>query len=59
MTAAERLEVDRLKRQVKSLRIEIRELQERVDTVFSWPWKRVWWLLQGYKWYKVGRWYGN
>lgn len=49
--------LDVMERQIKSLRRQVQALEERVDTVFSWPWKRIWWFLQGYHWYKVGRWY--
>jgi hypothetical protein len=55
--AALEREIDVLKRQRVLVHNELRQLDERVDTVFSWPWKRVWWFLQGYRWYTVGRWY--
>jgi hypothetical protein len=48
-----------LRRQVTALRREHRALEERVDTVCSPLWKRVGWWLQGYRWYRVGRWYGQ
>ena len=57
MTDGERLEFDNLRREVKNLRIQLQALSERVDTVFSWPWKRIWWFFQGYRWFHVGRWY--
>lgn len=51
--------VDLLERQVKKLRDgEIRN-REWLDTIAS-PWyKKLYWWLQGYKWYTVGRWYGR
>jgi hypothetical protein len=52
-------EVEVLKRQIHSLRKSHQALDERVDTVFSPIWKRVWWYLQGYRWHRVGRWYGK
>jgi hypothetical protein len=52
-------EVEVLKRQMLSVRRELQALQERIDTVCSPPWKRIWWWLQGYRWYRVGRWYGK
>lgn len=57
MTPEHRIEV--LERQVKALRRQVQALDERVDTVFSPFWKRVWWWLQGYRWHRVGRWYGK
>lgn len=57
MNAEQEIEV--LRRQVVSMRRELRELTEYVDTVSSPLWKRVIWWLQGYYFRKVGRWYGN
>jgi hypothetical protein len=50
---------DILERQVRSLRREVREWTELVDTIASPPWKRVWWFMRGYRLWKVGRWYGD
>ena len=44
-------------RQVGSLRREVRELTEYVDTVTSPLWKRLIWWVQGFYFRKVGRWY--
>lgn len=49
--------IDVLERQMLSLRREVQALGERCDTVFSPPWKRLWWWLQGYRLWRVGRWY--
>lgn len=48
-----------LERQMREQRRLHQALDERVDTVFSPIWKRVLWFLQGYRWHRVGRWYGN
>jgi hypothetical protein len=50
-------EIDLLKRQIKSLRRELREQGELLDTLASPPWKRIWFFLQGYRLWRVGRWY--
>lgn len=47
-----------LERQMFAARTRIHELEEWLDTVNSLPWKRLWWLLQGFRWYRVGRWRG-
>lgn len=52
-------EIDVLRRQVKALRQEVRMHGEWLDTVNSpWP-KRVWWFLMGWRYYRLGRWYGG
>lgn len=50
-------EIDVLKRQMQSLRIEVRHLTEWQDVVISPLWKRVWFWVCGYRWKRVGRWY--
>ena len=52
-----RQEVEVLKRQVASLRREVRVLTEYVDTVSSPLWKRLVWWCEGFYFRKVGRWY--
>jgi len=52
-------EIDVLKRQMVSLRREVRDLTEYVDTVSSPIWKRILWWFAGYHFRKVGRWYGR
>lgn len=44
---------------MKNLRRQVQALEERVDTVCSPPWKRLWWFVCGYRWYRVGRWYAK
>ena len=46
------LEVNRLRDAAR-----IRALEEYVDTVSSPLWKRVWFVLCGYRFLRVGRWY--
>ena len=46
-----------LDRQMGSLRREVRELTEYVDTVSSPLWKRLLWWVQGFYFRKQGRWY--
>lgn len=48
-----------LARQLRALRREVRQLTEYVDTVSSPLWKRLLWVLQGYRFRRVGRWYGK
>lgn len=48
-----------LERQMQAQRRQTQALEERVDTVCSPLWKRVVWLAQGYRFYRVGRWYGK
>jgi hypothetical protein len=50
-------EIEALKQQVKSLRTEVRRIDELVDTIASPPWKRAWFFIQGYRLWRVGRWY--
>ena len=50
-------EIDVLKRQIASLRREVRALTEYVDTVTSPLWKRVIWWCQGFYFRKVGKWH--
>ena len=51
-------DLDVLKRQMLSVRREVRELTEYEDTVSSPLWKRLIWWCQGFYFRKVGRWYG-
>lgn len=50
-------DIDVLKRQMKSLRLQVGRHEEWIDTVSSSFLKRIWWWLQGYRLHKVGRWY--
>ena len=51
------LTVARLERQQRSIRRELRTKGELWDTIASPPWRRVLWFLQGYRLWRVGRWY--
>lgn len=51
--------VDVLERQVNALRRTVQAQGELLDTLASPPWKRLWWFCQGYRLWKVGRWYGK
>jgi hypothetical protein len=53
----QRIEV--LARQVAALRREIHRHEEWIDTMSSSVFKRMWWVLQGYRFRRVGRWYGK
>ena len=55
MTPEHRLDV--LERQVLSLRRELQQKGELLETIASPPWKRLWWLICGYRLWRVGRWY--
>lgn len=57
---------DDVRRELESLRVNrqrdaqrIRALEAYVDTVSSPLWKRVWFVLQGFRFRRVGRWYGK
>lgn len=56
MTNVTPAQVDLLLAQVKSLRQQVQRNEEWLDTIASPWWKKCWWLLQGYRWYRVGRW---
>lgn len=49
--------IDRLEREIKSIRRQLQAMDERLDTVCSPPWKRLLWIIQGYRLWRVGRWY--
>jgi hypothetical protein len=51
--------LDVLERQVTTLRQQVRDLQEWIDTISSHPVKRVWWFLCGWRLWSEGRWYGR
>lgn len=54
-----RAEVEALWRANRSLERQIHHHGEWLDTVNSPLWKRVWWFLQGWRFYTLGRWYGK
>ena len=54
-----RAEIEALKRQHNSLADQICEIRELLDTVCSFPLKRIWWFICGWRFYRLGRWYGN
>ncbi|MEK6323610.1 MAG: hypothetical protein AABN33_18370 [Acidobacteriota bacterium] len=51
------LEIETLKRQVFGLRQQMHRQEELLATIASPPWKRLWWFIQGYRLWSVGRWY--
>lgn len=52
-------EVDVLKRQMQHQREHTHRLDDWMDTVNS-PWiKRLWWWVLGYRYHRLGRWYGR
>ena len=51
--------LDVVERQIVSLRREVQQKGELLDTLASPPWKRLWWFIRGYRFYRVGRWYGQ
>lgn len=50
-------EIDVLKRQVMSLRRQAQRHEEYIDTVSSPLFKRLLFVLQGYRWNRLGTWY--
>lgn len=52
-------DIDVLKRQMLSVRRQLQEHDEWLDTVNSPLFKRIWWWFQGFLFYRVGRWYGH
>jgi hypothetical protein len=54
-----RFEHENLRRQILAVRRELQRQDEWLDTVNS-PWiKRIWWFFQGYRYHRLGRWYGD
>jgi hypothetical protein len=52
-------EVDVLKRQMLSLRRQVQQHDEWIDTMSSSVFRRAWWVFQGYRWHRIGRWRGG
>lgn len=52
-------ELDVLKRQMQALRRNYNRLDAWLDTVNSPLYKRVWFWMRGYRFYRLGRWYGK
>ena len=57
-------ELNGMKAQIDSLNANritmakrIRDLEEYVDTVSSPMWKRIWFVIQGWRFRQLGRWY--
>ena len=53
------VEIEALKRQMSSCRRQLQQQNEWLDTVCSPIWKRIFWWLRGFKFYRLGRWYGD
>ena len=58
--------LDQITAEVESLRVNrvrdaarLRAVEEYIDTVSSPLWKRVWFVIQGYRFRRVGRWYAK
>lgn len=45
-----------LVRQVHNLRQEVRRQDKLLETIATPPWKRVWFFVQGYRLWSLGRW---
>jgi hypothetical protein len=58
VAASLEMRVAALEGKVRSLERQAHELHDWLDTVCSWPWKRVWWVVQGFRFYRLGRWWG-
>jgi hypothetical protein len=63
MTQDQERELSNLRAEVECLKFRVNQnedrhvaLDQRVDTVFSWPWKRLWWIACGWRPYSLGRW---
>ncbi len=56
-----RLEHDQevLSRQMTTARQQLRDSLFWLDVHCSWPWKRIWWALHGFRLYRLGRWKGS
>lgn len=48
-----------LERQVKFLRNHSRDTRQLLDVLATPPWRRIRFFLQGYRLWRVGRWYGR
>lgn len=53
------MRLDVLERRVWSLRHQVQQDHELLETLASPPWRRLWWFVQGYRLWRVGRWYGK
>jgi len=51
--------VEVLERQMKIERQQLRDALFWLDVHCSWPWKRLWWALHGFRMYRLGRWRGS
>ena len=49
--------IETLERQVRSLRLQVRRLEEWIDTISSPPWKRALFVAQGFRLWRLGVWY--
>jgi hypothetical protein len=48
-----------LTHQMRGVRRQLKDQDSWLDTVNS-PWiKRVWWFLRGWRYHRLGRWYGK
>ena len=56
-TVEHRVEI--LECQVKSLRNRTRDTWQLLDVLATPPWRRLKFFLQGFRLWKVGRWYGK
>jgi hypothetical protein len=56
-TPAGEMEVNALKRQVTTLRRQVQALEEWVDVLGTPIHCKLWFWLQGYRLWRVGRWY--
>lgn len=59
-----RAEIEGLKAEINSLKANriamgkrVRHLEKYIDTVSSPLWKRIWFVIQGWRFRQLGRWY--
>lgn len=53
-----RAHLESLRANYVSLAARLRLCEEWIDTMSSPLWKRIWFVLQGYRWKRLGRWRG-
>ena len=51
--------VEVLERQMKTERQQLRDALFWLDVHCSAPWKRIWWALTGFRYYRLGQWRGT
>ena len=54
-----RAQLESLRANYVSLAARLRLCEEWIDTMSNPLWKRIWFVIQGYRWKRLGRWHGD